>query len=59
LNNNKNITSFDLVLCKKGGPTSPDKDLIEISGIEKSKLRSIMERINRISKNLKPSGKSS
>jgi hypothetical protein len=52
LNNNKNITSFDLVFCKKGSQTSPDKDLIEISGIEKSKLRSIMERINHISKEI-------
>ncbi|MDR1896369.1 MAG: hypothetical protein LBR10_06225 [Prevotellaceae bacterium] len=45
---NVNITSFDVIFCKKGGQTSPDKDLIEISGIEKSKLRSIMERINHI-----------
>jgi hypothetical protein len=47
--NNENITSFDLIFCKKGGLTSPDSDLIEISGLEKSKLRSIMERINHIS----------
>lgn len=45
---NKNITSFDVILCKKGGLTSPDSDLIEISGIEKSKLREIMKRINKI-----------
>jgi hypothetical protein len=48
LNDNPNITSFDVILCKKGGLTSPDTDLIEISGIEKSKLRFIMERINTI-----------
>lgn len=48
LDNNVNITKFDLIFCKKGGLTSPDSDLIEISGIEKSKLRLIMERINKI-----------
>lgn len=48
LDENKNITKFDLIFCKKGGLASPDSDLIEISGIEKSKLRLIMERINRI-----------
>ena len=46
----KNITSFDLILCKKGGLSSPDSDLVEISGIEKSKLRLIRERIYQISK---------
>lgn len=48
LDENKKITKFDLIFCKKGGLTSPDSDLIEISGIEKSKLRLIMERINKI-----------
>ena len=52
LDGNKSITSFDLIFCKKGGLTSPDSDLIEISGIEKSKLRLIMERINKISKEI-------
>lgn len=45
---NNNITVFDLILCKKGGLTSPDSDLVEISGIEKSKLRNIKERISEI-----------
>lgn len=45
----KNITSFDLIFCKKGGMSSPDSDLIELSGIEKSKLRQTKERIQRIS----------
>jgi hypothetical protein len=45
----KNITSFDLIFCKKGGMSSPDSDLIELSGIEKSKLRLTKERIQRIS----------
>jgi hypothetical protein len=48
LDDNKEITTFDLIFCKKGGLTSPDSDLIEISGIEKSKLRLIMERISKI-----------
>ena len=43
---NKGITKFDLILCKKGGITSPDSDLVEISGIEKSKLRQTNERIS-------------
>ncbi len=42
------ITSFDVIFCKKGGLTSPDSDLIELSGIEKSKLRQTKERINDI-----------
>jgi len=42
------ITVFDLILCKKGGRTSPDSDLVEISGIEKSKLRNTNERISEI-----------
>lgn len=48
----KNITSFDLIFCKKGGLSSPDTDLIEISGIEKSKLRLIKERIRRVSQEI-------
>ncbi|MGE5411635.1 MAG: hypothetical protein ACM3MI_11810, partial [Clostridiales bacterium] len=47
--NEKNIISFDLIFCKKGGLSSPDADLIEISGIEKSKLRQTKERIQLIS----------
>ncbi|NMA30988.1 MAG: hypothetical protein GX941_04180 [Candidatus Methanofastidiosa archaeon] len=46
----KNITSFDLIFCMKGGLSSPDTDLIELSGIEKSKLRQLKERILHISK---------
>ncbi len=45
---NKDITVFDLILCKKGGLTSPDSDLVEISGIEKSKLRHTNEKISEI-----------
>jgi hypothetical protein len=48
----KNITSFDLIFCKKGGLSSPDSDLIEISGIEKSNLRLIREKIYNISQEI-------
>ena len=48
----KNITSFDLIFCKKGGISSPDSDLIELSGIKKSKLRQTKERIQRISSDI-------
>lgn len=51
-NQNNYITLFDLILCKKGGMTSPDSDLVEISGIEKSKLRNIKERISNIAHNI-------
>lgn len=44
----KQITAFDMIFCKKGGLTSPDKDLIEISNIEKSKLQNTKERISEI-----------
>jgi hypothetical protein len=44
----KNITNFDVIFSKKGGTTSPDVDLLEISGIEKSKIRTTKQRINGI-----------
>lgn len=46
------ITAFDLIFTKKGGTTSPDKDLVEISGIQKSKLRQTKERIAQIAKDV-------
>ena len=47
---NPSITSFDLIFCKKGaGAGTPHTDLIEISGIEKSKLQMTMSRIREIS----------
>lgn len=48
----QSITSFDLIFCKKGGLSSPDSDLIEISGIEKSNLRLLRERIHHISQEI-------
>lgn len=50
---NLKITSFDFIFSKKGGVTSPDSDLIELSGIEKSTLKAIMQRINQISNQIK------
>jgi hypothetical protein len=47
------IVSFDIIFCKKGTFPAPDIDLIEISSIEKSKLRQTMERINDISQETK------
>lgn len=44
-NNEDSITSFDVVFSKKGGTTSPDVDLIEISGLEKSKIRNTRQHI--------------
>lgn len=44
------ITSFDAIFCKKGsGVGTPDSDLIEISGIQKSSIRAIIQRVNEIS----------
>jgi hypothetical protein len=31
----EHITVFDFIFCKKGGLTSPDTDLIELSGVKK------------------------
>lgn len=43
------ITSFDAIFCKKGaGVGTPDSDLIEISGIQKSRLQLVMKRITEI-----------
>ena len=45
---NNAVTTFDMIFCKKGGVSSPDVDLIEISGIEKSKIRSTKERLREV-----------
>lgn len=48
-----NITRFDVIFTKKSkGAGTPDVDLIEISGIEKSTLRRIKERISEINRNV-------
>ena len=41
----KNMTQFDIIFSKRGGTTSPDVDLVEISGIEKSLLQYLNKRI--------------
>ncbi|MDR3626150.1 MAG: hypothetical protein P4L45_04925 [Ignavibacteriaceae bacterium] len=46
------ITQFDLIISKQGGQTSPDIDIIELSGIEKSFINYISARIHRISSEL-------
>lgn len=48
--NEEVITSFDVVFCKKGGASSPDVDLIEIAGIEKSKFRATRKKLEVIGK---------
>ena len=45
------IIKFDLVFSKQGGVTAPDIDLLEISGLEKSFLQRLHERLRRV-KNL-------
>jgi hypothetical protein len=47
-----NIIQYDLIFSKRGGQTSPDVDMVEISGVEKSHLRDIDRRIRRIKENL-------
>jgi hypothetical protein len=44
----KTVTKFDMIFTKKGGATSPDVDLIELSGIYKSSLKVIRDRIKEI-----------
>lgn len=50
--NEVNITAFDVIFSKRGGVSSPDVDLIEISGIEKSSLKTTKNRIDGIAKKL-------
>ena len=49
---NEFITQFDLIISKQGGQTSPDSDLIELAGIEKSFINYISMRINKIASDL-------
>jgi hypothetical protein len=43
--NESKVTHFDMIFSKKGGMTAPDTDLVELSGISKSSLQRIRERI--------------
>ncbi|MGI8543187.1 MAG: hypothetical protein ACR2MD_06860 [Aridibacter sp.] len=44
----ENIESFDFIFSKAGGVSSPDVDMIELSGLRKSHLRKIGEDIAKI-----------
>lgn len=46
------VTQFDMIFSKKGGATSPDTDLVELSGITKSSLQFIRRRIIDISREI-------
>jgi len=46
----QHITSFDFIFSKRGGLSSPDVDLLELSGIEKSTLKSARQRIRKIAR---------
>lgn len=48
----EDIIQFDLIFSKQGGQTTPDVDMVEISGVEKSHLREISQRISRIKRTL-------
>lgn len=56
---NNNITRFDVIFTKKSkGAGTPDVDLIEISGIERSTLRRVKERISEINRKVQQNRKS-
>lgn len=46
------IIKFDLIFSKQGGATTPDVDIVEISGLEKSKLSEIHKHIQKVKKSL-------
>ena len=46
------LTQFDFIFSKQGSQTSPDTDLIEIAGLEKSFINYISLRIGKISSEL-------
>lgn len=48
----EDIIQFDLIFSKQGGQTTPDVDMVEIPGVEKSHLREISQRISRIKRTL-------
>ncbi len=47
-----NIIKFDLIFSKQGGQKAPDIDLVEVSGVEKSHLREINQRIGKIKRDV-------
>lgn len=44
----ENIVQFDVIFSKRGGTSSPDVDMIEISGLERSLIAKLSERIREI-----------
>lgn len=46
------IIQFDMIFSKQGGQTAPDVDMVEISGVGRSHLKEIYQRIGRIKKDL-------
>lgn len=48
----EDIIQFDLIFSKQGGKTAPDVDMVELSGVEKSHLRELSQRINKIKRTL-------
>ncbi|MDD2716744.1 MAG: hypothetical protein PHW04_12700 [Candidatus Wallbacteria bacterium] len=44
----EHIVKFDMIFSKKGGQTTPDIDMIELSGLQKSHLRFIREKIRSV-----------
>lgn len=46
------IVEFDFVFSKSGGMTSPDVDMIELSGIKRSLLAELAERVREIRQNV-------
>lgn len=44
----KSITQYDFIFSKKGGASTPDVDMLELSGIERSFLSHLNERIRQI-----------
>lgn len=46
------IVEFDFIFSKAGGMTSPDVDMIELSGIKRSLLSELANRVNEIRQNL-------
>jgi hypothetical protein len=52
INSTEAITQFDVILSKQGGQSSPDADLIELAGIEKSFINFLSTRIQTVAKRI-------
>jgi hypothetical protein len=47
-----NIKQFDFIFSKFGGGTSPDVDMLEVAGLEKSRLNELSKRVRHIGSTL-------